>query len=80
VHAFVRLTPEIESLTISVRMKTTNLKVGTEGWHDARVAMSFEGSSSGFPAQVPEVAAVNKNRIRVKNTGFLRYFPESSAA
>jgi beta-galactosidase len=57
VHAYVRLTPEIESLTISVRMKATNLKVGREGWHDARVAMSFEGSSSGDPAQVPELAA-----------------------
>ena len=57
VHAYVRITPEIESLTISVRMKATNLKVGTEGWHDARVAMSFEGSSSGYPAQVPELAA-----------------------
>jgi len=57
VHAYVRATPEIESLTISVRMKATNLKVGTEGWHDARVAMSFEGSSSGYPAQVPELAA-----------------------
>ena len=56
VHAYVRLTPEIESLTISVRMKATNLKVGTEGWHDARVAMSFEGGSSGYPAQVPELA------------------------
>ena len=57
VHAYVRVTPEIESLTISVRMKATNLKVGTEGWHDARVAMSFEGGSSGYPAQVPELAA-----------------------
>jgi beta-galactosidase len=55
-HAYVRLTPEIESLTISVRLKAMNLKVGTEGWHDARVAMSFEGSSSGYPAQVPELA------------------------
>ncbi|MGO8928368.1 MAG: sugar-binding domain-containing protein [Limisphaerales bacterium] len=57
VHAYVRLTPEIESLAISVRMKATSLKVGAEGWHDARVAMSFEGSSSGYPAQVPELAA-----------------------
>jgi beta-galactosidase len=54
VHAYVKLTPEIESLTISVRLKATNLKVGTEGWHDARVAMSFEGAS-GYPAQVPEL-------------------------
>jgi beta-galactosidase len=55
VHAYVKVTPEIESLTISVRMKATNLKVGKEGWHDARVAMSFEGGSFGFPAQVPEL-------------------------
>ena len=43
VHAYVRLAPEIASLTISARLKATNLKVGAEGWHDARVAMSFEG-------------------------------------
>ncbi len=57
VHAYVRVTPELESLTISVRLKATNLKVGAEGWHDARVAMSFEGGSFGFPAQVPELSA-----------------------
>jgi beta-galactosidase len=57
VHAYVRVAPEMESLTISARLKATNLKVGTEGWHDARVAMSFEGGSFGYPAQVPELAA-----------------------
>ena len=57
VHAYVRITPQIESLAISVRLKATNLKVGTEGWHDARVAMSFEGGSFGYPAQIPELAA-----------------------
>jgi beta-galactosidase len=57
VHAYVKVTPEIESLTISARLKATNLKVGTEGWHDARVAMSFEGGSFGYPAQVPELTA-----------------------
>ncbi len=57
VHAYVRVAPEIESLTISVRMKATNLKVGKEGWHDARVAMSFEGGSFGFPSEVPELRA-----------------------
>ena len=56
VHAYVRISPDIESLTISVRLKATNLKTGTEGWHDARVAMSYEGGSFGFPAQVPELA------------------------
>lgn len=56
VHEYVKVTPEIESLTISVRMKATNLKVGTEGWHDARVAMVFEGAS-GYPAQIPELRA-----------------------
>src|SRR6185312_623444 len=55
VHAYVRVTPEIASLTISVRMKATNLKVGKEGWHDARVAMSFEGGSFGYPPEVPEL-------------------------
>jgi beta-galactosidase len=57
VHAYVRVTPEMESLTISTRLKATNLKVGQEGWHDARVAMSFEGGSFGYPAQVPELTA-----------------------
>ncbi|HWV98481.1 MAG TPA: hypothetical protein VNZ64_02195 [Candidatus Acidoferrum sp.] len=56
VHAFVKVTSEIESLSVSVRVKATNLKVGTEGWHDARVAMVFEGAS-GYPAQVPELKA-----------------------
>lgn len=56
VHAYVKVTQEIESLTISVRLKATNLKVGTEGWHDARVAMSFEGGSFGYPP-VPELSA-----------------------
>lgn len=54
VHAYVKLTPEIGSLIVSARMKATNLKVGTEGWHDARVAMVFEGAS-GYPAEVPEL-------------------------
>ncbi|HEY5914727.1 MAG TPA: sugar-binding domain-containing protein [Verrucomicrobiae bacterium] len=56
VHAFVKVGPEIESLGISVRLKATNLKVGTEGWHDARVAMVFEGAS-GYPERVPELSA-----------------------
>ena len=57
VHAYVRITSEIESLTVSVRMKATHLKVGAEGWHNARIAMSFEGSESGYPSQVPELTA-----------------------
>ena len=56
VHAYVKVAPEIESLTVSVSLKGTNLKVGTEGWHDARVAMVFEGAS-GYPAQIPELNA-----------------------
>src|SRR5512146_2169300 len=38
VHAYLKITPQIESLTISVRLRGTNLKPGKEGWHDARVA------------------------------------------
>ncbi len=57
VHAYVKVTPEMESLTISARLKSTNLKAGPEGWHDARVAMSFEEGSFGYPPQVPELAA-----------------------
>jgi beta-galactosidase len=57
VHAYVRVAPEIESLTVSVRMRAVNLKVGKEGWHTARVALMFEGGSFGFPAEVPELRA-----------------------
>ena len=54
VHAYVKVTPQIASLTVSVRMKATNLKIGKEGWHTARVAMMFEGGSFGYP-EVPEL-------------------------
>jgi beta-galactosidase len=57
VHAYVNVTPQITSLTVSVRMKATNLKIGKEGWHTARVALMFEGGSFGFPAEVPELRA-----------------------
>ena len=53
VHAYVKVTPQIASLTVSVRMKATNLKIGKEGWHTARVALMFEGGSFGFPAKFP---------------------------
>lgn len=55
VHAFVKITSEIASLTVSVRMRATNLKIGKEGWHTARVALVFEGGSFGYPPQVPEL-------------------------
>ncbi len=54
VHAYVKVTPQIASLTVSVRMKATNLKIGKEGWHTVRVAMMFEGGSFGYP-EVPEL-------------------------
>ncbi|MGB2819577.1 MAG: sugar-binding domain-containing protein, partial [Phycisphaerae bacterium] len=57
VHAYVKVTPQIASLTVSVRMKATNLKIGKEGWHTARVALMFEGGSFGFPPTVPELRA-----------------------
>ncbi len=57
VHAFVKVTPQIASLTVSVRMKATNLKIGKEAWHTARVAMMFEGGSFGYPPEVPELRA-----------------------
>ncbi len=47
VHAFVKVSPEITSLTVSVRMKAADLKIGKEGWHTARVALVFEGGSFG---------------------------------
>jgi beta-galactosidase len=57
VHAYVKVTPEIESLTVSVHMKAVDLKIGTEGWHTARVGLMFEGGSFGFPPEVPELRA-----------------------
>jgi beta-galactosidase len=57
VHSYVKVTPQIASLTVSVRMKATNLKIGKEGWHTARVALMFEGGPFGFPAVVPELRA-----------------------
>lgn len=57
VHAFVNVTPQIASLTVSVRMKATDLKIGKEGWHTARVALMFEGGSFDFPPEVPELRA-----------------------
>lgn len=57
VHAFVKVSPQIASLTVSVRMKATNLKPGKEGWHTARVALMFEGGSFGYPPEVPDLRA-----------------------
>ena len=55
VHAYVKVTPQIASLTVSVRMRATDLKPGKEGWHTARVALMFEGGSFGYPREVPEL-------------------------
>ena len=57
VHAYLKLNPKVSSLTLSVRMRGTNLKPGKEGWHDARVALSFEGVAAGYPPRVPELRA-----------------------
>lgn len=56
VHAYVKVTPQIASLTVSVRMRAADLKIGKEGWHTARVAMMFEGGDFGYP-DVPELRA-----------------------
>ena len=57
VHSYVKVSPEIASLTISVRMRASNLKIGKAGWHTARVALMFEGGSFGYPPEVPELRA-----------------------
>lgn len=57
VHAYVKVAPQIASLTVSVRMRAANLKIGKEGWHTARVALMFEGGSFGYPPVVPELRA-----------------------
>jgi beta-galactosidase len=56
-HAYVNLSPQIDTLTVSARLRATNLTPGTEGWHTARIALMFEGGSFGFPPVVPELAA-----------------------
>ena len=30
-------------------MRATDLKIGREGWHTARIALMFEGGSFGYP-------------------------------
>ena len=57
VHAYLKVTPEMKSLTVAARLKATNLKIGKEGWHTARVALMFEGGQFGYPAEVPELKA-----------------------
>ena len=57
VHAFVKVTPQIASLTVSARMRATNLKVGKESWHDGAIALMFEGGSFGYPPDVPRLKA-----------------------
>lgn len=57
VHTYVNVTPQMASLTVAARLKATNLKIGKESWHTARVALMFEGGSFGFPAEVPELRA-----------------------
>jgi beta-galactosidase len=57
VHAFVRVSPQIASLTVSVRMRAANLKIGKEGWHTAAVALMFEGGQFGYPPEVPRLRA-----------------------
>jgi beta-galactosidase len=57
VHAYVKVSPQIASLTVSVRLKAAGLKIGKEGWHTARVALMFEGGSFGYPPEVPEIKA-----------------------
>jgi hypothetical protein len=57
VHAYVRVTPQIASLTVSARLKATGLKTGKESWNTARLAVSFEGGSFGFPPEAPELRA-----------------------
>jgi hypothetical protein len=57
VHAYVNVTPRTASLTVSARLEATNLKIGKQGWHTARIAISFEGGSFCYPAAVPELRA-----------------------
>ncbi len=57
VHAYVKVTPQITSLTVSVRMRATKLKIGKEGWHTAAVALMFEGGQFGYPPEVPRLRA-----------------------
>ena len=53
VHAYVKVTAQIASLTVSARLRAKDLKIGREGWHTARIALMFEGGSFGYPPTVP---------------------------
>ena len=57
VHAYVKVTAQIASLTVSARLRAKDLKMGREGWHTARIALMFEGGSFGYPPTVPELRA-----------------------
>jgi len=55
VLASLPLEPDWYAVKISVRMKAANLKLGEEGWHNARLVMRFEDGKGkmvgGYPGQ-----------------------------
>jgi len=55
IGAALKLNPDWYAVRVSVRMKATNLKTGKEGWHNARLVMSFKDSKGkmvgGYPKQ-----------------------------
>jgi hypothetical protein len=54
----VALPRDARFLEVAVRMKATNLKLGREGWHEARVAMRFEDKASQQVGNYPPMPAL----------------------
>ena len=46
VHAYVNVRAQIASLTVSARLRATDLKTGREGWHTARIGVSYQRSAT----------------------------------
>ncbi len=50
--ATLKLDPEWGSLRVSARLRVANLKLGSAGWHNARLILNFrtaDGKDAGFP-------------------------------
>ena len=56
----VALPPNSKLAVVSAKMKATNLKLGKEGWHEARIALRFEddkGEMKGGYPSMPNLRA-----------------------
>jgi hypothetical protein len=64
VHAYVKVTPQIASLTVSARLRATGLKTGKEGWHIDRERLRCCGGCGFFPKGLAAWRVVSSRRRR----------------